>query len=160
MDYKAKLDGARSFDDVYRIVKHAVQERLGLRRAGMGLVLAELPNNLAAFHEVGTNSIVLNRTLLNAVASVSKSRRELNSYVFVVLLHEYLHTLGIDEFRTRELVKDVVMSIFPSDHVAVKMATSSIYDMYPELRTLPTFSKGGKPELVKDFDTDAITYIR
>lgn len=160
MDYAARLDGARSFDDVYRIVKLAVEERLGLRRAGMGLVLAELPNHLAAFHEVGTNSIVLNRVLLNAVASISKSRRELNSYVFVVLLHEYLHTLGIDELRTRDLVRDIVLSIFPSDHIAVKMATTSIYDVYPELRNIPNVSRGSEPELIKDFDTDSATYIR
>jgi len=160
LDYTAKLDGARGFDDVYRIVKQAVQERLGLRRAGMGLVLAELPNNLAAFHELGTNSIVINRILLNAVAAVAKSRRELNSYVFVVLLHEYLHTLGIDEERTRELVRDIVSSIFPQDHIAVKMATTSVYEMYPELKNIPYLPRGGEPELVKDFDTDSATYIR
>ncbi|GBC69585.1 hypothetical protein HRbin01_01287 [archaeon HR01] len=159
MDYTAKLDEAKTFDDVYRLVKQAVQEKLGLRRAGMGLILADLPNNLAAFHEIGSNSIVLNKILLNAVSALSKSKRELNSYVFVVLLHEYLHTLGIDEYATRELVKDIVSSFFPAEHIAVKLAATSLYDVYPQLRNIPAPARNSEPELVKDFDTDSTSYI-
>jgi len=158
--YVKSLDEARTFDEVFRLVKRVVEEQVGMHRAGLGLVLVDLPNQLAAFHEIGSNAIVLNRSLLSAVTSLAKSRRELNSFVFVVLLHEYLHTLGFDEIQARETVKELVKSIFTDDHVAVRIAKTSIYEVYPELRTIPNTRVNPKPEVVKDFDTESTTYIR
>ncbi|MCS7129530.1 MAG: hypothetical protein NZ919_02690 [Candidatus Caldarchaeum sp.] len=157
--YEERLEKASSFDEVYKLVKALVMEKYGLRRAGMGLVLADLPNHLMAYHEVGSNSIVMNRAMLNAVSSVSRSRKNVNSYVFVILLHEYLHTLGFDEKQTRELVREAVSSVFPFDHPATRLATASVYDVFPELRNIPLTSGPSKPILVKDFDTDEIKYI-
>jgi hypothetical protein len=113
MSYEERLDRSESFEDIYRIVKQVVMEKYGLRRGGMGLVLASLPNEIAAYHEIGSNAIVLNASLLKAVSSVAKSKKILNGYVFVVLLHEYLHTLGFDERQTRELVRETVTTVFP-----------------------------------------------
>ncbi|MEM0383429.1 MAG: hypothetical protein QXS57_05515 [Candidatus Caldarchaeum sp.] len=158
-DYEQRLEKATSFEEVYRLVKALVMERYGLRRAGMGLVLADLPSQLLAYHEVGSNSIVVNRTLLNAVSSISKSRKIVNSYVFVILLHEYLHTLGFDERQTRELVKEAVSSVFPFEHPATRLATSSVYEVFPELRNIPLAPGPSKPVLVKDFDTEGLNYI-
>jgi len=159
VDYERLLDEGRTFNDVYRLVKRVVEDRLDMRRAGLGLVLLDLPTHLAAFHEVGSNAIVLNKTLLNAVMSMAKSRREVNSYVFVVLLHEYLHTLGFDEVQARETVKQLVGSLFTENHIATKMATQSVYEVYPGLRIIPPLKPSGKPEMVRDFDSDSVTYI-
>jgi hypothetical protein len=159
MSYEERLDRSKSFEDIYRIVKQVVMEKYGLRRGGMGLVLASLPNEIAAYHEIGSNAIVLNASLLKAVSSVAKSKKILNSYVFVVLLHEYLHTLGFDERQTRELVRETVTTVFPPDHPATRIATQTIYDVLPELRNLPQPSVISKPLLIRDFDTDNVKYI-
>ena len=159
MSYEERLEKAQTFDEIYRLVKQIVMDKYGLRRAGMGLVLATLPNELAAYHEIGSNAIVLNVSLLNAVSSVAKSKKILNSYVFVVLLHEYLHTLGFDERQTRELVRETVATVFPLDHPATRIATQTIYELFPELKNLPQPSTLTKPLLVKDFDTDNLKYI-
>ncbi|MDW8360738.1 MAG: hypothetical protein RMK31_09215, partial [Candidatus Caldarchaeum sp.] len=86
MSFEGKLESAASFEDVYRLVKQVVMERFGLRRGGMGLVLADLPPHIAAYHEIGSNAIVVNKLLLNAVYGVAKSKKIVNSYLFVVLL--------------------------------------------------------------------------
>jgi hypothetical protein len=71
------------------------------RRGGLMLYLANLPPQIGALHQVGSNSIVLNRLVLKAIESLAKSRRELNSFIYTILLHEYLHSLGyIDEQET------------------------------------------------------------
>ncbi len=157
--YAERLKKAQSFEDVYRLVKQLVVERYGLRRGGMGLILADLPPHIAAYHEIGSNAIVVNQTMLNAVYTATKSRTIVNSYLFVVLLHEYLHALGFDEKQTRELVRDAVSSVLPFDHIATKIALTSIYDALPELRNIVVQPNSSKPVLVKDFDTDNLTYI-
>ena len=57
------------------------------------LLLADLPLRLGAFHGVGTNSIVMNRTLLDRIVKSGHSRLEVNSFIYSILLHEYLHSL-------------------------------------------------------------------
>lgn len=160
MSFEGKLESAASFEDVYRLVKQVVMERFGLRRGGMGLVLADLPPHIAAYHEIGSNAIVVNKLLLNAVYGVAKTKKIVNSYLFVVLLHEYLHALGFDEKQTRELVKDAVSSVLPYDHPATRIASTSIYEALPELRNMNIQASSSKPQLVKEFDTDNLSYIR
>lgn len=159
MSYSEKLEKANSFEDIYVIVKQLVMERYGIRRGGMGLILADLPPHVAAYHEIGSNAIVVNKALLNAVYGATRSKNMVNSYLFVVLLHEYLHALGFDEKQTRELVKDAVLSALPFDHPAVRIATTSIYEAVPELRNAVVQVNPSKPVLVKDFDKDNLTYI-
>ncbi|MEM1946703.1 MAG: hypothetical protein QXH12_00490 [Candidatus Caldarchaeum sp.] len=159
MKYDERLEKAETFDDVYRLVKQLVMEKFGLRRAGMGLVLADLPNHLMAYHEMGSNAIVVNKTLLNAVSAITKSKKAVNSYIFVILLHEYLHTLGFDERQTRELVKEAVLSVFPVEHHVVRLATTSVYEVFPELKNIQLPPGSSKPVIVKDFDMEGVNYI-
>jgi len=159
MDFVKKVESAESFDQVYRLVKQLVMEKYGLRRAGMGLILADLPPDILAYHEIGSNAIVVNTHLLNAVSALTRSREAVNSYIFIVLLHEYLHALGFDEKTTRELVKEAVLSVFPFDHLAAKLATSSLYDVFPEIKNMFYTSVNSKPVIVRDFDTDDLNYI-
>ncbi|MEM4183792.1 MAG: hypothetical protein QXF45_04035 [Candidatus Caldarchaeum sp.] len=158
--FSERLSRANTFEDVFRLVKQLVLEKFGIRRGGLGLILADLPTHVAAYHEIGSNAIVVNQSLLNAVYSVTRSKTMVNSYLFVVLLHEYLHTFGFDEKQTRELVKDAVTSVMPFDHPATKIAVTSIYEAVPELRNIVIQPSSSKPVLVKDFDTDNVSYIR
>jgi len=38
--------------------------------------------------------VVLNRTLLRTIETLARSKEEVNSYVFMVLAHEYIHSLA------------------------------------------------------------------
>ena len=153
------LAGATSFDEIFRAVKRVVERRLGLRRAGLGLILADLPMHVAGFTAVGTNAIVLNRQLLSSIHVVSGSREELNSFVFVVLLHEYLHTLGYGEEETRRMVRELTEKELGPEHIASKLAAKSPYEIYPGMRAVKPAGLGDEVIIVKDFDTDSATYI-
>lgn len=148
------------FDHVFELVKKAVQRSLGIRRAGLTLILAEIPNYIGAYHVVGSNIIVLNKTLLKAVESVAKTKEESNSYIFTVLAHEYLHSLGYgDEGEVRRLVQRVCSENFGEDHYTVKMAWGNFMEMYPQLRLLGPGRTSQEFEVVKDFDRSSMPYI-
>ena len=153
------LETAKGFDELFKVVKKLVEKRLGLRRAGLGLILADLPPQIAGFTAIGSNSIVLNRALLNAIRGVVSSKTELNSYVFIVLLHEYLHTLGFDEKETRRKVYDIVSKELGEEHIASKMAIRSPYDLYPEIINGLRVVVEREPEIVKEFDSENTSYI-
>ena len=65
--FASELEASENFGDIFEIVKKSVRERLNQERAGLMLVLADLPIQLGAFHGLGTNQIVMNRTLLDRV---------------------------------------------------------------------------------------------
>ena len=158
--FKRGLAEAEGFGDIFSLVKKAVRESLGLHRAGLELVLMDLPKAMGALHHVGSNAIVMNKSLLEALAQVVRSRLELNSYVFTVLLHEYLHSLGfIDEEEVKSLVKKVVRDALGEDHLAYHMASKPIFEIYPELQVLGLSGVSGEPRLIKDFDRESAHYI-
>ena len=155
-----KLDKSASYDDIFEVVRKSVKNTLDTRRAGLALVLAELPNHIGAYHTMGSNSIVVNRTLLNAVKASAKSAREFNSYVYSILMHEYLHSLGMsEEGRVRRLTKKIATENLGADHPATNMAEGSLWTRYPELKKLGPGRMGNDFEVIKDFDRSSISYI-
>lgn len=158
-DFRKRLAGAESFGEIFSIVKKAVRESLGLHRAGLELILMDLPDPVGAVHKIGSNAIIMNMGLLEAFAQVAGSRLELNSYIFTVLLHEYLHSLGVvDEDEVGLLAAQVVRQVLGEDHIAYQMTVGSIFELYPELRVFRP-SGVGEPRLVKDFDMESAHYI-
>lgn len=159
-EYSERLALASSFDEIFELVKKIVSEELGMRRAGLGLILMDLPSHVGAFHYIGSNVIVINRSLLDAISKLSKDKIEINSYVFVVLLHEYLHSLGItDELYVRALVEKIVKEFFGEEHPTNEFIKKPIDVIYPKLKLLSTNSIGENVEVVKDFDTENAKYI-
>jgi len=159
-----KLDNSENFGDVFEIVKRSVKEQLGKERAGLMLVLADLPMNLGAFHGVGTNSIVMNRALLDRIVKGGNSRVQVNSFVYSILLHEYIHSLGVvDEKEVRGLVRDVSLKTFGDDHPASKVAAEGPWSMLPgswsseQADYVPQSRR--EMELIKDFDRSYSRYI-
>lgn len=159
-EFRKRLAEAEGFGEIFELVKKAVKRALGLHRAGLELVLMDLPNAVGAFHQIGTNTIIMNRSLLEGLAHLARSRVEVNSYVFVVLLHEYLHSLGfIDENEVGMLVKRVVEETLGENHMAYHMAGSSLYELYPELSMLGPGGVGKETKIVRDFDRESTHYI-
>ncbi|MFN4336316.1 MAG: hypothetical protein ACK4FV_01880 [Candidatus Nitrosocaldus sp.] len=158
--YKERLRYAADFKDVFVIVKDAVEYRFRMRRAGLNLILQDMPSFVGAYHVLGSNSIVVNRYLLNTVKSIAKSKEEYNSYVLVVFMHEYLHSLGIvDEHRVRTMTYELCRDLLGEEHAATIMARSDPISYFPELRMLTRLAFGREYELVREFDTSNTSYI-
>ncbi len=156
-DLAGSLATARDYESIYRLVKRVVEERLGIRRAGLMLIIADAPTGVLAYHEVGSNAIVLNRRHLEPWLA-GKPREDANSYIFVLLLHEYLHSLGIlDEGEVRRLVKTLTNAYFGPEHMATRIARGEhLISAAPESRLA---GGPGRSVIVKDFDTENTTYI-
>ncbi|MGO9644697.1 MAG: hypothetical protein ACLPY5_08120 [Candidatus Bathyarchaeia archaeon] len=124
------------------------------------LYLARLPQNIGAFHTMGSNGIVMNRNALDIVTRGAGSLREINAYVYSTLLHEYLHALGYVERDVRRLVYNISLDSFGVDHPATKLASkgpdSLLQDpsptkMYPDLCV--------DVEVVPDLEKSSRNYI-
>ncbi len=157
--YSAQLDDAENFGDIFDVVKRSVEESVGIRRAGLMLYLTELPMYLGAFHEVGGNAIVMNRALLEQVQKSAASVRDANSFVYSILLHEYLHSLGyIDEAKARKAAHDISEETFGTEHPATRMAYNPM-GYFPWIQLSRTADVGRTTTVVKDFDRTVQRYI-
>jgi len=160
MNYIEELDRCENFGDVFELVKRSVKESLGQWRAGLMLYLADLPIHIGAFHGVGSNAIVMNRKLLDLTVRSSRSRREINSYVFYILLHEYLHSIGyIDEDKVRRLVHAVSERTFGEEHPTTQMAITGLGTILSRMRQPAQEPSGSDMEIVRDFDRSNQTYF-
>ena len=156
---RKRVDRAQDFDELFEIVKRIIDEELGKHRAGLSLVLANMPNELGAYHPVGTNMIVVNKALINGLQRVTKNPKEVNAFIFMVLMHEYLHSLGyLDENEVRKLSQAICRNSLGSDHPTVNLANANWIEKYPQLGTLS--QSGSKEfEVVRKFDSSSTAYI-
>ena len=156
-----RLERPADYATVYRVVRGAVRAVLGTERPGLGLALSDLPPQLGAYWQVTGNLIVLNEGLVEAMRANARSELELNSFVFVVLAHEYLHALGyLDEDAVRAVTARVARGAFGPDHPATRMAEGNLWQMYPFLAYAPR-GDGRRFRVVRGFDlASSETYIR
>ncbi len=155
-----RLDLCQNFSDVFELVKKSAEHALGQRRAGLMLYLARLPKHIGAYHTLGTNGIVMNRTTLDMVTHGARSLREINSYVYSILLHEYLHSLGyVDERDVRRLVHDVSLETFGPDHPATQIASKGPGAMFPEVALDAVPNEAPDVEVIPDLERSSQRYI-
>jgi hypothetical protein len=152
------LEKCRSYGDIFDLVKKSVKKILGLHRAGLILYLENLPVNIGAYYQVGSNGIVLNKSLISLMGKSLMSRIEFNSLIFFLLLHEYLHSLGfLDEEEVRRIVYEISVKTFGKNHPAAKIA------LEPPLINIPAPYEWGllnhDVEIVKDFERIKDSYI-
>ncbi|HXZ23409.1 MAG TPA: hypothetical protein VEH08_01605 [Methanomassiliicoccales archaeon] len=161
--FPSKLEKAKTIADVYEVVKDAVHACEGWSRAGLMLGLAELGSDadsvVGGLHPLGSNIIILNKMPMRRV---KEARPELlKPYLFHVLLHEYLHTIGIvEEELTQERVKEISLRLFGPEHLVTKLA-EDITQFLPFIRypfELP-LPEGTEIELVEDFDRSSADYF-
>jgi hypothetical protein len=147
------------FNQAFELVKSAVEDKFKMHRAGLSLILQGLPTNLGAYHVLGSNLIIVNKRIL-AIIKKYKSHEEYNSYLFMVLAHEYLHSFGIiDEWQVRKMTYDLISSLVGGDHIATKMARYQPWELFPELSLFSNNSFEGKFEIIKNFDKTTQSYI-
>jgi hypothetical protein len=154
--FAVKLERAKTIPDIFEVVKEAVEEAERVSRSGLMLGLAELggsqDSTIGGLHPVGTNIILLNKVPLRRVKDSYPDLYK--PYVFHVLLHEYLHTIGlVDEKGTRKKAYEITLYLFGEDHLATKLAKDMRqflpFITYPVRMPLP---KGTAIELVEGFD--------
>lgn len=118
-----------------------------------------MPNEIGAYHPVGANIIVLNKSLIDGLKKVTRNPRQVNSFIFMVLMHEYLHTLGfLDENEVRKTARQICIDSLGEEHPTVKLATANWLEMFPQLQ-YNTRSKSNEFEVVRKFDSSSTSYI-
>jgi hypothetical protein len=146
------LEGPADYDAVFRVVRGAVRHVLGVERPGLGLGLSNLPPQLGAYWQVTGNLIILNEGLVETMRVHARTPLELNAFVYVILAHEYLHSLGyLDERSVREVTANVTRTSFGPDHLATKMAEGDLWRLYPFLALSPG-GDGRRIKVVTRFD--------
>lgn len=155
------LEAPATYDTVFRVVRAAVRRVLGMERPGLGLALSNLPPGLGAYWQVAGNVIVLNEGLVETMRVRASSPLELNSFVYVILAHEYLHSLGyLDERSVRSVTAQVTATAFGPEHPATRMAEGDLWRIFPFLAAAPG-GDGSRLRIVPRFDLASTeTYIR
>ena len=157
--YGNKILQLADFNQAFELVKSAVEEKFNMHRAGLSLILQGLPTKLGAYHVLGSNLIIVNKRILGII-KIHKSLGEYNSFLFMVLTHEYLHSLGIiDEIQVRKMTYTLLVSLVGEQHIATKMARHQPWDLFPELSLFNDNSFEQKFEIVKNFDKTTQSYI-
>ncbi len=148
------VEVARNYSEVWRIVKETVEFSLGKRSRSMMLFLDDLPIQLGAYHPIGTNNIVLNRTLVDIVEASVNSKPVVNALVYNLLLHEYLHALGeYSETEVRRLVAVVAEKCFGENHVATIVARKTPWVLLGRIPFEAINAPKRVMEIVKDFES-------
>jgi hypothetical protein len=124
-DFARKLENAKDIPEIFELVKKAVRQVTGMERSGLMLGLSNLGGGLAgfvgAFYPVATNIIVMNTLPLRRVKETAAHLYK--PYVFHILMHEYLHTLGImDETLVRIRAREITEQTLGPDHPATEIA--------------------------------------
>jgi len=163
MDYKKSLETAKNFPDIFDLVKKVVKNYLNADQAGLLLGLSDLGayghSYLGAFYSFDANTIVINKRPLNKLKKTSPDLY--NPYVFHVLLHEYIHSLGVvEEDQAKTLAYEITQKYFGKNHLATQIA----FDLGKFLPNL-TFGDDFEPpedmsiEFISGIDRDNTNYI-
>ena len=155
---KNKLNQLKDFNEIFDFVKTSVSIVFKMNRTGLNLILQGMPSSLGAYHVLGSNIIVANRYILEYIQN-TKSKEEYNSYIFAVLAHEYLHSLGItDENKVRKMTYKLCLDIFGMDHITAKFANNPL-NAFPQLQLLANNKFEKSFMQIKKFDDKNISYI-
>ncbi|MBI3027572.1 hypothetical protein HYY70_05670 [Candidatus Woesearchaeota archaeon] len=164
MDYEKELKKAKTFVDIFEIVKGIVREHLGIEQAGLLVGVTDLGGSsqafVGAFYSLDANTIIINKRPLARILQTSPSLY--NYYIFHVMMHEYVHSIGsYDEWRTRQLVYEISEHYFGRHHTITQLA-SDIGRFMPNLTfSIPSYQppQDASIEFVKGIDRKNTNYI-
>ena len=124
MDYQQEIIKAKTVSDIFEIVKNLIRESLGAEQAGLMVGVSDLgaykQGFIGAFYSLSSNMIIINKKPLARILQTNPGLY--NYYLFHVMLHEYVHSVGsYDELQTRQLVFDVSKNYFGDKHIDTKV---------------------------------------
>ena len=164
MNYSNQLKKAEDLSEIFEIVKSVVREFMGRGRSGLMLGLADLGGQpgsfVGAFYPVGSNIIVMNKTPMRAVEATKPHLYK--AYCFHILLHEYLHTIGILDERNNRIITAVISEKAFGENHPVAMIAKDFNRVFPEVMYS---SLGWQPsnemriEIIPGFDNSSVSYI-
>jgi hypothetical protein len=158
--FRSRMDDVEGFSEIWELVTDTVEATLGEYRKGMLLFLADLPLRLGAYHQLGTNNIVLNRRLVNIVEATTQSKKTVNAFIYSILTHEYLHALGhVSETEVRAIVYDIARECFGYDHTVTTLAEKSPWILLKDVPLNRVTMPEQAMELVKDLEKPNQHYI-
>lgn len=154
--------------EIFENVKRDVKNILGRHRAGLSLGLVEMGMFRGGFiggmhFHLGTE-IVMNKSPLKIILD-SQPYEIVWAYTYHILLHEYIHSLGvIDERQCRAITLKISEEIFREvDHPVIVLAKNGIGTFIPNLRIVyvpPEQRPDGIPiEYVFGFDKESQSYF-
>ena len=123
--FRKRYEESEDFQEIFALIKEGVEKATGRSRTGLMLGLADLGVRqngfIGAFYPVGSNVIVLNKTPLKMIEA--QKPEMLKPYVFHVLMHEYMHTLGVLNERHTELFTfKINEKLFGENHEVTRMS--------------------------------------
>lgn len=155
--YRNKLLQVKDFNNAFELVKMAVEARFKIHRAGIRYYRGYQPS--FNYHILGSNMIIVNRRILDIIRAC-KSVEDYNSYLFMVLCHEYLHSFVItSELQVRKMTYDLCLSLFGESHLAISMARYGPWSVFPDLKLFQGYRSEVTFEIVKNFDKSTQSYI-
>lgn len=163
----------KRLSDIFEEIKKDVKKVLGRRRAGLSLGLVDMGVSPRGFiggmFFSGGTMILMNTTALKAlIAEINQEEDKPDdivvAYVYHVLMHEYIHSLGfLDEFTCRQITLHVTRQLFNEHNPVYVMAERGIGHYFPEFTYAPAgYAFRPKPseiELIDGFDRSSTTYF-
>jgi len=159
-----RLAKAKSIPDVFDAVKESVRRVLNRERAGLMVATSEIGNFpggfLGGYFVVASNAIIVNQTPLRRIRDTQPALYI--PWLYGLLLHEYLHALGIlDEGEVRRVTNYVAGEAVGPQHPAAQMAARPMDYLgnlaFPHVVWQP---QEAPFEIVKGIDRDATSYIQ
>ncbi|MHA1299339.1 MAG: hypothetical protein ACTSO9_07890 [Candidatus Helarchaeota archaeon] len=158
----------KNIPDIFEKVKRDVDRVINRHRAGLSLGLIEMGISRRGFiggmFFSGGTMILMNSSVLRLLISKNEISDEiLLAYVYHILLHEYIHSLGyLNERECREITYYITKEIIhDEEHPAYIMATRGISVFFPEIKYAPVgykIPKNLQIERVDNFDKGSTTY--
>ena len=155
--------------DLFEKVKRDVFKTLNRSRAGLSLGFVEMGISNAGFiggmFFSGGTMILMNSTALRVLISEGSLNDEtIINYVYHILLHEYIHSLGfLNERECRQITHHVTKEIFKDPHHPARLlAENGIGYYFPKLIYAPGNYRLGpnmRIERIRNFDKGSQTYF-
>jgi len=162
-------DLKRQMPDIFERVKRDVETVIGRHRAGLSLGLVSMGmfygNFIGGMFFSGGTMIIMNTDPLHVLLETQPDEVIL-AYVYHILLHEYIHSLGfLNERQCRQITHQITKEVFKgSKHPAVVLAFKGIGAYFPDLHLIYApqnygFQGQWQVDRVKEFDRESFRYF-
>lgn len=159
----------KQMPDIFERVKRDVERVIGRHRAGLSLGLVAMGmyhgNFIGGMFVSGGNMIYMNTHPLHLLLKDQPDEVVL-AYVYHILLHEYIHSLGfLNERQCRQITLEITKEVFEdAKHPAVVLAFKGIGAYFPDLHLIYAPAdyqgeRGWKIDRVREFDRESFRFF-